>query len=78
MARDDDVVLLGEDVGVKGGVFGASKGLLDAFGPTACSTRPVSEIVIAGAAIGAAMMGLRPVAEFQFADYMHPVRPDRQ
>ena len=72
MARDDDVVLLGEDVGVKGGVFGASKGLLDAFGPTRVLDTPVSEIVIAGAAIGAAMMGLRPVAEFQFADYMHP------
>jgi len=72
MARDDDVVLIGEDVGVKGGVFGASKGLLDAFGPTRVLDTPVSEIVIAGAAIGAAMMGLRPVAEFQFADYMHP------
>ena len=72
MARDDDVVLIGEDVGVKGGVFGASKGLLDAFGPTRVLDTPVSEIVIVGAAIGAAMMGLRPVAEFQFADYMHP------
>jgi len=72
MARDEDVVLLGEDVGVKGGVFGASKGLLDAFGPTRVLDTPVSEIAIAGVAIGAAMMGLRPVAEFQFADYMHP------
>src|SRR5262245_15823508 len=72
MERDDSVVLLGEDVGVKGGVFGASKGLLDAFGPLRVLDTPVSEIVIAGAAIGAAMMGLRPVAEFQFADYMHP------
>lgn len=72
MARDDGVVLIGEDVGVKGGVFGASKGLLDAFGPMRVLDTPVSEIVIAGAAIGAAMMGLRPVAEFQFADYMHP------
>jgi 2-oxoisovalerate dehydrogenase E1 component beta subunit len=72
MARDDTVVLLGEDVGVKGGVFGASKGLLDRFGPNRVLDTPVSEIAIAGAAIGAAMMGLRPVAEFQFADYMHP------
>ena len=72
MARDDDVVLLGEDVAVKGGVFGASKGLLEKFGPMRVLDTPVSEIVIAGAAIGAAMMGLRPVAEFQFADYMHP------
>jgi len=72
MARDDDVVLLGEDVGVKGGVFGASKGLLDTFGPNRVLDTPVSEIAIAGVAIGAAMMGLRPIAEFQFADYMHP------
>ncbi len=72
MARDDAVVLLGEDVGVKGGVFGASKGLLDKFGPERVLDTPVSEIAIAGVAIGAAMMGLRPVAEFQFADYMHP------
>jgi 2-oxoisovalerate dehydrogenase E1 component beta subunit len=72
MARDPNVVMLGEDVGVKGGVFGASKGLLEAFGPMRVLDTPVSEIAIAGAAIGAAMMGLRPVAEFQFADYMHP------
>jgi 2-oxoisovalerate dehydrogenase E1 component subunit beta len=72
MERDDAVVLLGEDVGVKGGVFGASKGLLQKFGPLRVLDTPVSEIAIAGAAIGAAMMGLRPVAEFQFADYMHP------
>lgn len=72
MARDDAVVLLGEDVGVKGGVFGASKGLLQRFGANRVLDTPVSEIAIAGVAIGAAMMGLRPVAEFQFADYMHP------
>ena len=70
--RDPNVVLLGEDVGVKGGVFGASKGLLERFGPLRVLDTPVSEIAIAGASIGAAMMGLRPVAEFQFADYMHP------
>jgi len=72
MGRDPTVVLLGEDVGVKGGVFGASKGLLERFGPQRVLDTPVSEIAIAGVAIGAAMMGLRPVAEFQFADYMHP------
>ena len=73
MARDDDVVLIGEDVGVKGGVFGAVQGVCStpSARPGVLDT-PVSEIVIAGAAIGAAMMGLRPVAEFQFADYMHP------
>jgi 2-oxoisovalerate dehydrogenase E1 component beta subunit len=72
MARDGTVVLLGEDVGRKGGVFKASEGLLDRFGPQRVLDTPVSEIAIAGAAIGAAMMGLRPVAEFQFADYLHP------
>jgi 2-oxoisovalerate dehydrogenase E1 component beta subunit len=72
MARDPNVVLLGEDVGAKGGVFKASIGLQEAFGPVRVLDTPVSEIAIAGVAIGAAMMGLRPVAEFQFADYMHP------
>jgi 2-oxoisovalerate dehydrogenase E1 component beta subunit len=72
MERDDTVVLLGEDVGRKGGVFKASVGLQQRFGPLRVLDTPVSEIAIAGVAIGAAMMGLRPVAEFQFADYMHP------
>lgn len=72
MARDDSVVLLGEDVGRKGGVFKASEGLQAEFGPLRVLDTPVAEIAIAGMAIGAAMMGLRPVAEFQFADYMHP------
>ena len=72
MARDPTVVLLGEDVGRKGGVFKASEGLWERFGPWRVLDTPVAEIAIAGVAIGAAMMGLRPVAEFQFADYMHP------
>jgi 2-oxoisovalerate dehydrogenase E1 component beta subunit len=72
MARDDTVVLLGEDVGRKGGVFKASVGLLDKYGARRVLDTPVAEIAIAGVAVGAAMMGLRPVAEFQFADYMHP------
>jgi 2-oxoisovalerate dehydrogenase E1 component beta subunit len=72
MARDDSVMLLGQDVGRKGGVFKASEGLLAEFGPLRVLDTPVAEIAIAGMAIGAAMMGLRPVAEFQFADYMHP------
>ena len=72
MARDERVVLLGEDVGLKGGVFRASEGLQERFGRLRVLDTPVSEIAIAGVAIGAAMMGLRPVAEFQFADYMHP------
>jgi 2-oxoisovalerate dehydrogenase E1 component beta subunit len=71
MARDARVVVLGQDVGTKGGVFRATHGLQNQFGPLRVLDTPVSEIAIAGAAIGAAMMGLRPVAEFQFADYMH-------
>ena len=72
MARDPAVVLMGQDVGLKGGVFKVTEGLHAEFGPLRVLDTPISEIVIAGAAIGAAMMGLRPVAEFQFADYMHP------
>lgn len=72
MADDESVVLLGQDVGRKGGVFGASRGLLDRYGDRRVLDTPVAEIAIAGVAIGAAMAGLRPVAEFQFADYMHP------
>ena len=72
MERDPTVVLIGEDVGRKGGVFKASEGLQERFGGLRVLDTPVAEIGIAGVAIGAAMMGLRPVAEFQFADYMHP------
>ncbi len=72
MTRDDSVVVLGEDVGLKGGVFRATEGLLERFGPLRVLDTPISEAVIAGAAIGAAMVGLRPVAEFEFGDYMHP------
>ena len=72
MERDPTVVVLGEDVGRKGGVFKATEGLLERFGPVRVLDTPVAEVGIAGVAIGAAMMGLRPVAEFQFADYLHP------
>lgn len=72
MERDDRVVVMGEDVGKKGGVFRATYGLQGRFGPLRVLDTPIAEAGIAGMAIGAAMMGLRPVAEFQFADYMHP------
>ena len=72
MAADERVVVLGEDVGRKGGVFKATADLATEFGPLRVLDTPVSEIAIAGAAIGAAMAGLRPIAEFQFADYLHP------
>ncbi|MCC7370298.1 MAG: alpha-ketoacid dehydrogenase subunit beta [Chloroflexi bacterium] len=72
MARDPRVVLLGQDIGRKGGVFKTTVGLQEQFGPLRVLDTPIAEDVIAGAAVGAAMMGLRPVAEFQFADYIFP------
>lgn len=72
LERDPTVVVLGEDVGRKGGVFKATEGLQERFGSLRVLDTPVAEVGIAGMAIGAAMMGLRPVAEFQFADYLHP------
>jgi 2-oxoisovalerate dehydrogenase E1 component beta subunit len=70
MAADPSVVVIGEDVGRKGGVFKVTQGLQAEFGPLRVLDTPISEAAIAGVAIGAAMRGLRPVAEFQFADYM--------
>lgn len=72
MVSHPDIVLFGQDIGRKGGVFKATDGLLAEFGPRRVVDTPIAEAAIAGVAIGAAMMGLRPVAEFQFADYMHP------
>ncbi len=70
MARDGSVVLIGEDVGAAGGVFKATVGLLDKFGPRRVRDTPISEQAILGAAMGAAMTGLRPVAELMFADFL--------
>jgi len=72
MARDDRVLVLGEDVGRKGGVFGATMGLLEKFGEERVIDTPLAESSIAGVAIGMACNGLLPVAEFQFADFIHP------
>jgi 2-oxoisovalerate dehydrogenase E1 component beta subunit len=72
MERDPSVVLIGEDIGKKGGVFGATRGLQRDFGELRVMDAAIAEVGIAGMAIGAAMAGLRPVAEFQFADYLHP------
>ena len=69
MARDESVVFLGEDVGAAGGVFKATPGLLERFGPTRVKDTPISEQAILGAAMGAAMTGLRPIAEIMFADF---------
>ena len=70
MRRDENVIILGEDVGSYGGAFGATKGLFDEFGEMRVIDTPISEVEIVGAAIGAALQGLRPVAEMQFADFI--------
>jgi 2-oxoisovalerate dehydrogenase E1 component beta subunit len=72
MARDERVILLGEDVGVKGGAFKASDGLLRRFGEERVIDSPLAEGGIVGVAIGAALNGLRPIAEIQFADFIWP------
>src|SRR5688572_13484201 len=72
MARDEGVVLIGQDIGRKGGVFGVTRGLQKEFGELRVLDAAIAEVGIAGMAIGAAAAGLRPVAEFQFADYIHP------
>jgi 2-oxoisovalerate dehydrogenase E1 component beta subunit len=70
MERDDSVFVLGEDVGIYGGAFKVTAGLLEKFGETRVIDTPISESAIVGAAIGAALMGLRPIAEMQFADFI--------
>ena len=69
MERDSSVVLIGEDVGAAGGVFKLTEGLFDRFGPERVRDTPISEQAIVGAAMGAAMTGLRPVAELMFSDF---------
>lgn len=69
MRRDESVVFLGEDVAAAGGVFKATTGLLDEFGPDRVKDTPISEQAIIGAAMGAAMTGLRPIAEIMFSDF---------
>lgn len=69
MATDSRVVLLGEDVGVKGGVFLATQGLLEEFGEGRVIDTPLAEASIAGIAVGLAFKGLRPIAEIQFSDF---------
>ena len=69
MIRDDSVFLLGEDVGTYGGAFGVSYGLVDEFGEERVRDTPISEAGIMGAATGAALMGMRPVAEIMFMDF---------
>ncbi len=70
MAEDSRVFLIGEDIGRYGGAFKVTEGLLDRFGPERVIDTPIAESGFVGAAIGAAMMGLRPVVEFQFIDFI--------
>ena len=71
MALDESVILLGEDVGRSGGVFRATEGVYDAFGPERVIDTPLSETGIAGAAIGLAASGIRPIAEIQFSGFTY-------
>ena len=72
MERDERVFVLGEDVGRKGGVFKATQGLYEQFGEARVLDTPLAESAIAGVGIGAAMYGMRPIAEMQFADFIMP------
>ncbi len=72
MRSDDTVMVLGEDVGRAGGVFRVTQGLMDEFGPFRVMDTPLAESLIAGAAIGLSVNGMRPVAEIQFADFIPP------
>ncbi len=73
MRRDERVFVLGEDVGRRGGVFLATDGFLDEFGESRVMDTPLAESAIAGVALGAAMHGMRPIAEIQFGDFIWPV-----
>ena len=73
MEEDPDVVLLGEDIGVNGGVFRATDGLYDRFGPDRVLDTPLAETVIGGMAVGMAAQGLRPVVEIQFMGFVYPL-----
>ncbi len=72
MRADDSVMVLGEDVGGAGGVFRVTEGLMEEFGPYRVMDTPLAESLISGAAIGLSVNGMRPVAEIQFADFVHP------
>src|SRR3990172_9235678 len=72
MRQDPRVIVFGEDVGAKGGVFKATEGLQREFGEERVFDTPLAESLIAGVAIGAAINGMRPVAEIQFADFIYP------
>src|SRR5206468_3081376 len=70
MREDDDVFIMGEDIAEMGGSMGVTQGLVDEFGPERVRNTPISEMALAGAAIGAAMQGMRPVAEIMYEDFL--------
>jgi 2-oxoisovalerate dehydrogenase E1 component len=70
MDRDERVIILGEDVGVHGGAFQVTKGLYEKYGPERVRTTPISEEMIGGCTLGAALSGLRPIGEFEYSDFM--------
>jgi len=70
MRRDENVFLIGEDIGTYGGAFGVSAGMLAEFGPERVRETPISELAIVGAAAGAAMVGMKPIAELMFMDFV--------
>ena len=72
MARDNQVFIVGEDVGPRGGVFRATQGLYEKYGPDRVLDSPLAEASIVGVGIGAALYGMRPICEIQFADFIHP------
>ena len=72
MEEDRDVLVLGQDVGVNGGVFRATEGLLERFGERRVRDTPLAELLICGASVGMAAQGLRPVCEIQFAGFIYP------
>src|SRR5947199_9891211 len=70
MRRDEDVCVMGEDIAEMGGSMGVTQGMLAEFGPERVRNTPISEMALAGAAIGAAMQGMRPVAEIMYEDFL--------
>src|SRR5438046_9159848 len=78
MRQDDDVFIMGEDIAEMGGSMGVTHGMLDEFGPTRVRNTPISEMALAGTAIGAALQGMRPVAEILYEDFMQHAPAQRE
>lgn len=70
MRKNDDVFILGEDIGLYGGAFGVTRGMLEEFGPERIRNTPISESAISGTAVGSALTGMRPIMELQFSDFI--------